>query len=116
VRFLNGGPGCSSVGGGGFEENGPFIPDADGNLQYNNYTWARVANMLFIETPVGVGFSFSKTLADYSSSDASTAVDNYQAMQVFLTKFPQYTNQDFYLAGESYAGHYIPTVVDLICK
>jgi carboxypeptidase C (cathepsin A) len=74
VRWFNGGPGCSSVGGGMFQELGPLIPDGNGGLQSNPYSWNRRANMLFVESPVGVGFSFSKNDADYTSSDASTAV------------------------------------------
>lgn len=104
VRWFNGGPGCSSVGGGMFEEVGPLIPDGNGNLVRNPYSWNRLAHMLFIESPAGVGFSFSKTLSDYSSSDNSTAQDNKIALAAWLAKFPQYTNRPLFLAGESYAG------------
>ncbi len=100
VRFLNGGPGCSSVGGGMFEEVGPLIPGENGNLRTNPYSWNQLANMLFIESPAGVGFSYSKTLSDYSSSDASTAQDNYDAMVQFLVKFPQFAGRPFFLTGE----------------
>lgn len=127
VRWFNGGPGCSSIGGGGFSENGPFIPDEQGNLLANPTSWNQYANMLYIESPVGVclsvcvyvcvlissfnfplgvGFSYSKTNSDYTSSDASTAVDNYIAMQQFLLKYPRYAGRDLWLMGESYAGHY----------
>jgi serine carboxypeptidase-like clade 2 len=66
---------------------------------------------LYIDSPVGVSFSYSKTNSDYTSSDDSTANDNYIAMKQFLLKFPEYTNRDLYLVGESFAGHYIPTLV-----
>ena len=51
VRFFNGGPGCSSVGGGMFEELGPLIPDGNGSLASNPYSWNSAANVLFIESP-----------------------------------------------------------------
>ena len=103
VRWFNGGPGCSSLGG-GFEELGPLIPNANGTLDLNPYAWNHRANVLFIESPTGVGWSYSKSDSDYTSGDASTAADNYVATQKFLEKFPQYKGRDFYLAGESYAG------------
>ncbi len=68
VRFLNGGPGCSSIGGGMFEETGPLIPDESGKLVANPQSWNQYANMLYIESPVGVGFSFSKTPSDYGNA------------------------------------------------
>ncbi|MFS7914546.1 putative carboxypeptidase D [Helianthus anomalus] len=67
-------PGCSSVGYGATHEIGPFIVGTDGNdLQVNPYSWNREANMLFLETPVGVGFSYSNTTSDYENlGDDST--------------------------------------------
>ncbi len=63
VLWLNGGPGCSSMDG-LFIEQGPLLFDGTytngiPNLQANPQSWNRVANMLYIEAPVGVGFSFS---------------------------------------------------------
>lgn len=69
--------------------------------------------MIFIEAPVGVGFSYSTNATDYTTSgDLQTAQDNYAALQSFFQKFPQYaqgTNgRQFWLTGESYGGHYVP--------
>ncbi|KAK3042509.1 hypothetical protein RJ639_000233 [Escallonia herrerae] len=58
VLWLNGGPGCSSLGVGAFSENGPFRPNGQ-VLVRNEYSWNTEANMLYLETPVGVGFSYS---------------------------------------------------------
>nr|POE76410.1 putative serine carboxypeptidase-like 30 [Quercus suber] len=66
VLWLNGGPGCSSVGYGATQEIGPFLVDTHGNgLEYNPYSWNTKANILFLESPVGVGFSYSNTTSDY---------------------------------------------------
>ncbi|WZZ16440.1 hypothetical protein YC2023_109529 [Brassica napus] len=58
VLWLNGGPGCSSLGVGAFSENGPFRPKGP-VLVKNQHSWNQEANMLYLETPVGVGFSYS---------------------------------------------------------
>lgn len=107
---MNGGPGCSSLA--GFTtEHSPFLLQPDGKtLKSNAYAWNRVANMIYLESPVGVGFSFSDNPnADYKEfNDDRTAQDVYQAMVSFFAKFPQYRRNEFYVSGESYAGHYVP--------
>ncbi|XP_074334598.1 serine carboxypeptidase-like 42 isoform X2 [Apium graveolens] len=107
--WLNGGPGCSSVGGGAFTELGPFYPRGDGRgLRKNSKSWNRASNLLFVESPVGVGWSYSNTTADYTRGDASTAMDMHMFMMKWLEKFPAFKSRDLFLTGESYAGHYIP--------
>ncbi|XP_021715606.1 serine carboxypeptidase II-3-like [Chenopodium quinoa] len=110
VLWLNGGPGCSSFGNGGLLELGPFRVKSDGKtLIRNPYAWNKVANVIFLESPVGVGFSYGKEPAIYAQSgDTSTAKDAYTFLVNWFERFPQYKNREFYLAGESYAGHYVP--------
>ena len=68
-----------------------------------------VANVLFLESPAGVGFSYSKNASEnYISGDKATAKDAYIFLINWLQRFPQYKNRDFYITGESYAGHYVP--------
>ncbi|XP_025670731.1 serine carboxypeptidase-like 45 [Arachis hypogaea] len=64
VLWLNGGPGCSSLGVGAFSENGPFRPNGEFLIK-NEYSWNKEANMLYLETPVGVGFSYAKATSSY---------------------------------------------------
>ncbi|GAU51232.1 hypothetical protein TSUD_412340 [Trifolium subterraneum] len=74
--WLNGGPGCSSFGGGAFTELGPFYPTGDARgLQRNSKSWNRASNLLFVESPAGVGWSYSNTTSDYSTGDTTTAND-----------------------------------------
>ncbi|KAF9622657.1 hypothetical protein IFM89_032578 [Coptis chinensis] len=110
VLWLNGGPGCSSLGFGAMEELGPFRVNGDGKTLFrNDYAWNNVANVIFLESPAGVGFSYSNTTSDYNNrGDKTTAEDAYAFLVNWLEKFPQYKTRDFFLTGESYSGHYVP--------
>eukprot|EP00271_Cylindrocystis_brebissonii_P005901 TRINITY_DN1828_c0_g2_i1.p1 TRINITY_DN1828_c0_g2~~TRINITY_DN1828_c0_g2_i1.p1 ORF type:complete len:541 (-),score=78.31 TRINITY_DN1828_c0_g2_i1:157-1779(-) len=107
--WLNGGPGCSSVGVGALEELGPFFTNKNANgLIPNYYAWNRESNMLFVESPIGTGFSYSNTSSDYKMGDKETAKDARIFLLKWLEKFPHYQGRDFFIAGESYGGHYVP--------
>ncbi|GLT92232.1 hypothetical protein SLE2022_100800 [Rubroshorea leprosula] len=110
VLWLNGGPGCSSFGYGAMEELGPFRVKSDNKTLYRNpYAWNNVANVIFLESPAGVGFSYSNRSSDYTNvGDKKTAEDSYTFLVNWLERFPQYKTRDFFIAGESYAGHYVP--------
>ncbi|KAJ0593032.1 putative carboxypeptidase D [Helianthus annuus] len=143
VLWLTGG--CSSVGGGAMLELGPFRVNADNTtLSHNKYAWNNgkklriiyifhkdnenrtclklwiitfaVANVLFLESPAGVGFSYSNTSSDYVTGDAQTARDSYTFLVNWLERFPEYKTRDFYITGESYAGHYVPQLAQLILQ
>ncbi|KAL8154146.1 hypothetical protein V2J09_011906 [Rumex salicifolius] len=116
VLWLNGGPGCSSLGVGAFSENGPFRPKGH-FLVRNEYSWNREANMLYLETPVGVGFSYANDTSSYDGvSDLVTARDNLIFLQRWFDKFPEYKHRDLFITGESYAGHYIPQLAKLMVE
>lgn len=109
LLWLNGGPGCSSMEG-LFAELGPFEIKADGqSLKLRETSWNKLANVLFLESPTGVGFSYDTKLINVHTDD-STAEENHLALKSFFTKFPQYKNNALYLSGESYAGVYLPTL------
>lgn len=113
LLWLNGGPGCSSMGG-LFTELGPFSVKEDGKtLKLNYFSWNKVANVLFLESPAQVGFSYTTEVLPIHSDD-STAKENHQALKSFMKKFPQYKNNSLYLSGESYAGVYLPTLGELV--
>ncbi|KAJ6901919.1 hypothetical protein NC651_019652 [Populus alba x Populus x berolinensis] len=118
VLWLNGGPGCSSVAYGASEEVGPFRVRPDGEtLHLNPYAWNKVANLLFLDSPAGVGFSYSNTSSDiYTVGDGRTAEDAYTFLLNWLERFPRYKHRPFYIAGESYAGHYIPELSRIIAR
>ncbi|XP_058781478.1 serine carboxypeptidase-like 42 [Vicia villosa] len=113
--WLNGGPGCSSIGGGAFSELGPFYPTGDGRgLRNNPESWNKASNLLFVESPAGVGWSYSNTTSDYTKNDASTANDMLLFMLKWYEKFPSYKSKELFLTGESYAGHYIPQLAKVL--
>ncbi|XP_010273635.1 PREDICTED: serine carboxypeptidase 24-like [Nelumbo nucifera] len=116
VLWLNGGPGCSSIAYGASEEIGPFRINKDGSSLYlNEYSWNKEANILFLESPVGVGFSYTNTSSDLKhSGDRRTAREAFVFMVRWMERFPQYKYRDFYIAGESYAGHYVPQLAKKI--
>lgn len=116
VLWLNGGPGCSSIAYGASEEIGPFRIRPDGkSLFLNRYAWNNLANILFLDSPAGVGFSYcNKTTDLYTFGDQKTAEDAYIFLVKWFERFPQYKHREFYIAGESYAGHYVPQLAQLV--
>ena len=115
VFWTNGGPGCSGLIG-FLTEQGPFRPDVKGNLKLNDWRWNKIANMVFLEQPVGVGFSYSDNSDDYKIGDSQAAKDNLQTILQFLVKFPQYSKVPLFITSESYGGHYMPTLAYQIVK
>jgi serine carboxypeptidase-like clade 2 len=74
-----------------------------------------VANLLFLESPAGVGFSYSNTTSDlYTTGDQRTAEDSYIFLVNWFERFPQYKHREFYIVGESYAGHFVPQLSKLV--
>jgi serine carboxypeptidase-like clade 1 len=116
VLWLNGGPGCSSMEG-LFYENGPFVfAEGSSVLQANNYSWNLNASMLYFEAPAGVGFSTLGDAANINTNDNQTASDNLNVLVQFFKAYPEYSSQEFFITGESYAGVYIPTLAYNIIK
>ncbi|XP_064467760.1 probable serine carboxypeptidase CPVL [Ornithodoros turicata] len=109
ILWLQGGPGGSSLFG-LFVEHGPYRVTAAGNAQLRNLTWARQFSMLYVDNPVGAGFSFTEDDAGYARNQTDVANDLYEALQQFFTLFPEYKKNDFYASGESYAGKYVPAI------
>ena len=110
VLWLNGGPGCSSLGG-MWTELGPFVLDKDLNITLNPYSFNKVANILFLEQPAGVGFSYPNV----PTNDTMTAIDTVEALRYFFQyKHPELIGREFYVMGESYGGHYVPNTVQQI--
>lgn len=70
---------------------------------------------MFLESPAGVGFSYNLD-KNFEYNDVQTAYDNLIALKSFYDKFPEYKSRGLWLAGESYAGKYIPDLAQLIIQ
>lgn len=113
VLWLNGGPGSSSLLG-FLQEEGPLLINAKGGLMENPYSWTKYVNLLAIEAPIGVGYSYCSRQMEgkpCQNTDRYTASTSRAALvDFFQNKFPDFANNEFYIVGESYAGVYIPTL------
>ncbi|CAJ0608993.1 unnamed protein product [Cylicocyclus nassatus] len=113
ILWLNGGPGCSSLEG-LFVEMGPFRVNNYGeSVTRNPWTWNRYANIIYLDAPAGVGFSV-RLDGLWNYTDAEVAQDNYAALKMWFEKYPELINNDFYVAGESYGGTYVPMLSVLL--
>ena len=106
VFWTNGGPGASSVAYGFWTEHGPFRLQNDTAgihpVPYD-YSWNRIANVLYVEMPSGVGFSHSASADKYHNiTDAHAAGDTYACLLKFFEVFATFKANDLYITGESY--------------
>lgn len=128
VLWLNGGPGATSLIG-AFTELGQLVFNRDSaaagaaaqaaapTLFRNPLSWTTSANVLYLENPAGVGFSRCvDPESKCTSNDTSAALDGHEVLVGFFTRFPQFKTSKFFLTGESYAGVYIPMLLDEIYK
>eukprot|EP01018_Ginkgo_biloba_P025460 Gb_33476 [translate_table: standard] len=115
VLWLNGGPGCSSFDG-FIYEHGPFsfeVGEESGSmpkLHLNPYSWTKVSSVIYLDSPSGVGYSYSDTEDDYSTGDLQTASDTHAFLLKWFEDYPEFLSNPFYISGESYAGVYVPTL------
>lgn len=111
VTWFNGGPGCSSMIG-LFQEHGPcqfYNNETEPSL--NPYSWNNYANMLYVDQPIGTGFSFGN---DPVNSTVTAAPYVWNLLQAFYANFPEYECRDFGIFTESYGGHYGPEFASYI--
>ncbi|KAF2716119.1 alpha/beta-hydrolase [Polychaeton citri CBS 116435] len=106
--WLNGGPGCSSLAG-LLQENGPFLwlPGTQEPVP-NNFSWTNLTNLLFVEQPVGTGFSTGVP----NIQDEVELADQFAGFYEQFAKTFGLEEFDVYLTGESYAGYYVPYIAD----
>ncbi|XP_031639168.1 venom serine carboxypeptidase-like [Contarinia nasturtii] len=112
LLWLQGGPGVSSMFA-LFTENGPFFVNDNVTIRKNPYSWHKKYNIIFIDNPVGTGFSY--TNPDGLCTNVTQTADHlYIALKQFFRLFPWLQSNDFYITGESYAGKYIPATANAI--
>ncbi len=109
LLWLQGGPGATSIFG-LFNENGPIQVNADGSLSERPITWNSLYSLLYIDNPVGTGYSFTNSDQGYTRSQDEVADDLYSALTQFFQIYTDYAKNPFYVTGESYAGKYVPSI------
>jgi vitellogenic carboxypeptidase-like protein len=109
VLWLQGGPGASSLFG-LFTENGPFSLKTATKLSPRKYSWHLNHNLIYIDNPVGTGFSFTDDDAGYSKNEKEVGHNLYEGLKQFFMLFDELKDNDFFVTGESYAGKYVPAV------
>ncbi|XP_019617541.1 PREDICTED: probable serine carboxypeptidase CPVL [Branchiostoma belcheri] len=109
LLWLEGGPGATSMYG-VFTETGPFYITQDAQLMNKKVTWASAYSMLYIDNPVGTGFSFTKSDAGFATNQGEVADNLYNALLQFYQIYTDFHKNDFYITGESYAGKYVPAL------
>ncbi|KAJ8469599.1 hypothetical protein ONZ45_g16841 [Pleurotus djamor] len=107
--WLNGGPGSSSMYG-VLLENGPIRVNYDYSISQNNYSWNKVADYIWIDQPVGIGFSTADANG-YIDSEEQMAIDFFGFLTNLVKVFPSLATRPLHLTGESYAGVYIPYIL-----
>ncbi|WRX09363.1 Peptidase S10 [Theobroma cacao] len=79
-------------------------------LHLNLYSWSKVSNIIYLDSPVGVGLSYSKNQSDYVTGDLQTATDTHAFLLKWFQLYSEFLSNPFFIAGESYAGVYVPTL------
>ncbi|KAG7651555.1 Peptidase S10 serine carboxypeptidase [Arabidopsis thaliana x Arabidopsis arenosa] len=121
ILWLTGGPGCSSISGLLFE-NGPLTMKLDvyngtlPSLVSTTYSWTKTSSMIFLDQPVGTGFSYSRTQQFNKPSDSGEAKRIHEFLQKWLGKHQEFSSNPFYVAGDSYSGLVVPATVQEISK
>ncbi len=100
-----------------FCEHGPFrvTPDSK-NVVLNPDSVHSLCHGLYMDAPIGTGFSYSSNANDYNTSltDASWTADLVSALQAFYTRFPMFTSNPLNILGNSYGGHSVPLTASLL--
>ncbi|KAJ8622827.1 hypothetical protein MRB53_031356 [Persea americana] len=112
VLWLQGGPGASGTGIGNFLEIGPL----DANLKPRNSTWLQTADLLFVDNPVGTGFSYVEDESLVVKTDEEAATDLTTLLRVLSENIESFQTSPFYLVAESYGGKYAVTLALSILK
>jgi carboxypeptidase C (cathepsin A) len=116
VIWLTGGPGCSSELA-LFYENGPYTINPDLSLKQNPSSWNSFSNLLYVDQPLGTGYSKAKDPTHYARNEEMVATYFYKFLHGFIfEKYPEFKGRALYITGESYAGHYIPAIAEFMLR
>ncbi|KAI9016636.1 Alpha/Beta hydrolase protein [Hyaloraphidium curvatum] len=122
ILWLQGGPGCSGMTG-LFLEHGPFRVVSAGEdgvepeVRHNVPNWISAgADVLYVDQPVGTGFSTARSPQDWNRDELAVSANLVAVLEAWFRIFPAYRGSDFFVAGESYGGQYVPYLASAILK
>ncbi|XP_019159495.1 PREDICTED: serine carboxypeptidase-like 2 [Ipomoea nil] len=119
ILWITGGPGCSPLRA-IIQEIGPLLIEP---VEYNGslprllpfpYSWTKVASFIFLDLPVGTGFSYATTSNGAQSDNFLTGSNAYEFLQKWLVDYPEFLSNPFYVGGDSYSGITVPIVTEMI--
>ncbi|XP_078177550.1 serine carboxypeptidase-like 18 isoform X1 [Carex rostrata] len=120
ILWINGGPGCSAFSGLVFEI-GPLKFDVGGyteglpTIYYFPDSWTKVSNIIFLDAPVGTGFSYAKTEEGFYTSDILSARQHVTFLRKWLEDHPEFSSNPIYIGGDSYSGITVPvTALEIV--
>ncbi|XP_044734190.1 venom serine carboxypeptidase-like [Chrysoperla carnea] len=115
LLWLNGGPGATSLFG-LFQQHGPFQVNKDIELEKREYYWTKNHHVIYLDNPVGTGFSYTDSDEGYSKNTEDISKNLLEALEQFFKMWPNLKKNDFYLTSESYGGKYLPNLGNLIIQ
>ncbi|XP_024418883.2 probable serine carboxypeptidase CPVL [Desmodus rotundus] len=113
VLWLQGRLGSSSLMG-IFVEHGPYVVTKNLTLDARDFPWTSTLSMLYVDNPVGTGFSFTDDPQGYAANKDDVARDLFSALIQFFQLFPEFQENDFYVTGQSYAGKFVSAIAHYI--
>ncbi|XP_021761068.1 serine carboxypeptidase-like 10 isoform X2 [Chenopodium quinoa] len=121
ILWLTGGPGCSGLSG-VILEVGPLIFNTSAcnwhskapTYQLNPFSWTKVANIIFVDSPVGAGFSYATNPKGYYTDDLLSSRHVHQFLRKWLVDHDGFISNPLYVSGESYCGMTVPIIVQEI--
>lgn len=112
IMWLQGGPGASGAGYGNFEEIGPLTTA----LKPRPFTWLKAAHLLFVDNPVGTGFSYVDDKSLLVKTNHEAVVDLVNFLRAFMHFHQPLRRAPFFVFCESYGGKYTSELAVAIHK
>ncbi|XP_062221154.1 serine carboxypeptidase 1-like [Phragmites australis] len=122
VIWINGGPACSGFS--AFVHSiGPFTIEGsqvrvhdEPRVMKNPFSWTKMASLLLVDSPAGVGYSYADNEDDYVTNDSSRVVDLYSFLSKWFAEYTEFRSNPFYIAGCSYSGVIVPVLAQEILR
>ncbi|KAL4201350.1 hypothetical protein AMTRI_Chr02g258250 [Amborella trichopoda] len=108
LLWLTGGPGCSGFSG--------LVIETGQIHTFSLFLLFKVANVIYVDSPIGTGFSYSKSPPDYATSDSKTVKDLHKFLTNWFIEYPEFLSNPLYIAGDSYSGITVPVLTSEIAN